>query len=100
MRRDFNALDVLHVPVSAASLEACDESSEPEFFDEGYCPVRLLNHFALAMAGHGRSISTALMLADREYAMWQLARAYATDDRELRMLASQLFPWFEGRSSH
>ncbi len=99
MRRDFNALDVLRVP-TAGSLEACDESLESDGHDEGYCPVRLLNHFALLMAGQGRCISTALMLADREYAMWQLARAYATDDPELRALASRLFPWLEGRATH
>jgi hypothetical protein len=100
MRRDFNALDVSQQPVPRTSLEACDESQDLDFREEGYCPVQLLNQFTLLMAGHGRCINTAMMLADREYAMWQLARAYATDDRDLRALASRLFPWLDERSHH
>ncbi len=98
MRPDFDALDVIQPPVPTDSLEACDET-EPDLREDSYCPVRLLNQFSLLMAGQGRCIRTELMLADREYAMWQLARAYATDDPELRALASRLFPWFEGRAA-
>ena len=54
-----------------------------------YCPTQLLAAFSLLMAGHGRCISTAMMLGDREYAMWQLARAHTLDDSELRVVGGQ-----------
>ena len=76
----------------AASLEACDES---ELGDARYCPTELLEAFALLMAGHGRSISASMMLGDREYAMWQLARAHTLGDRELRSIAARLFAFFD-----
>ena len=47
------------------------------------------------MAGQGRSVSAAMMLGDREYAMWQLARAHATSDDALRAVAVRLFQYFD-----
>jgi hypothetical protein len=47
------------------------------------------------MGGHGRCISTAMMLGDREYAMWQLARAHTFGDPELREVAARLFAYFD-----
>jgi hypothetical protein len=35
------------------------------------------------------------MLGDREYAMWQLARAHTLGDRELRGVAARLFAYFD-----
>jgi hypothetical protein len=75
------------------SLEPCDEIDTA---DSGhYCPTRLLRIFTLLMAGHGRCVSAAMMLGDREYAMWQLARAQTLPDDELRQAASRLFAYFD-----
>ncbi|HSI53752.1 MAG TPA: hypothetical protein VK981_07250 [Ramlibacter sp.] len=76
------------------SLDASDE------FDDltgsmRYCPVGLLAAFALLMSGHGRCVSADMMLGDREYAMWQLARAHTFLDPELREVASKLFAYFD-----
>lgn len=76
-----------------ASLDASDE-----FEPAGgacYCPAGLLAAFTLLMAGHGRCVSTSMMLGDREYAMWQLARAHTLGDRELREAAARLFAYFD-----
>lgn len=78
------------------SLDASDE------FDGGnrrYCPTELLAAFTLLMAGHGRCISASMMLGDREYAMWQLARAHTFGDRELRSVAARLFAYFDDASA-
>jgi hypothetical protein len=78
--------------VSAASLEASDD------FEAGharYCPTELLADFALLMAGHGRCVHTAMMLGDREYAMWQLACASAVDDPALAAVSKRLFAYFD-----
>jgi hypothetical protein len=76
-----------------ASLEASDEFQ----FEESprYCPTTLLASFALLMAGRGRCVNTDMMLGDREYAMWQLACARASDDSELAAIASRLFAYFD-----
>jgi hypothetical protein len=60
-----------------------------------YCPTELLSAFALLMAGHGRCVCTSMMLGDREYAMWQLARAHTLGDAELREVAARLFIYFD-----
>ena len=75
------------------SLEACDENARDE--SPRYCPTRMLASFALLMAGHGRCVNTDMMLGDREYAMWQLACARATDDAELGEIAARLFAYFD-----
>ena len=61
----------------------------------GYCPMQLLGTFSLLMAGHGRCVSSSMMLGDREYAMWQLARAHALADDALRAVAVRLFTYFD-----
>lgn len=74
------------------SLEPGDEALLVD--ETRYCPMHLLDAFALLMAGHGRSICTSMMLGDREYAMWQLARAHTMADAELREIAARLFAYF------
>ena len=75
------------------SLDASDEFEVPD--STRYCPTQLLSAFALLMAGHGRGINTTMMLGDREYAMWQLARAHTLSDAELREVAAKLFAYFD-----
>ncbi|MDB5947568.1 MAG: hypothetical protein JWQ33_2594 [Ramlibacter sp.] len=81
-------------PRSEPSLEASDE-----FEDLGdasrYCPTELLGTFTLLMAGQGRCVSSDMMLGDREYAMWQLARAHTMADHQLRSVAVRLFSYFD-----
>jgi len=76
------------------SLDASDEYDDMPDMSR-YCPTQLLAAFSLLMAGHGRSVSTAMMLGDREYAMWQLARAHTLGDPELRVVAAKLFGFFD-----
>lgn len=75
------------------SLDASDDFDLPD--EVRYCPTRLLQVFALLMAGHGRCISTSMMLGDREYAMWQLARAHTMGDKALREVSAKLFAYFD-----
>ena len=76
------------------SLDASDEfDGVPD--SQRYCPTQLLSAFSLLMSGHGRCVSTAMMLGDREYAMWQLARAHTMGDKELREVAACLFGYFD-----
>lgn len=77
-----------------SSLEASDEFEESAGTPR-YCPTEMLASFALLMAGHGRCVNTDMMLGDREYAMWQLACAKATDDPELCDVATRLFGYFD-----
>ena len=77
-----------------ASLEACDAFAEPTA-PPRYCPTGLLAGFALLMAGHGRCVHTAMMLGDREYAIWQLACARSLGDEELATVAKRLFAYFD-----
>ena len=81
-------------PGAQTSLEASDEF-EPLAGPAAYCPAQMLASFSLLMAGHGRCVSTAMMLGDREYAMWQLARARALPDEELHQVAQRLFTYFD-----
>lgn len=62
-------------------------------------PQDLLVAFSLRMASHGMSISRALMLCDRRYALQQLVHAHSLDDEALHVLAVQLFRHFEARRS-
>jgi hypothetical protein len=78
-------------------LDPCDDAARVD--DARYCPGQLLDAFALLMAGHGRCICTAMMLGDREYAMWQLANAHTLGDRELREVAARLFAYFDDRAA-
>lgn len=74
-----------------ASLEACDESANlpagPDLVELG----SLLDEFRLLMADHGHQVRPDLMRRDREYALWQLARARTTGDPVLRELACRVF---------
>ena len=80
-------------PQQHHSLDASDEF---ESLDAShYCPTELLGTFTLLMAGHGRCVSAAMMLGDREYAMWQLARAHTLADEPLRAVAVRLFTYFD-----
>lgn len=79
---------------SQRSLDASDEYDELTG-SMRYCPTGLLAAFSLLMAGHGRSAIVDMMLGDREYAMWQLARAHTLQDPELREVASKLFSYFD-----
>jgi hypothetical protein len=85
-----------------ATTEFRDETSldaSDEFEGLGdasrYCPTELLGTFTLLMAGHGRCVSADMMLGDREYAMWQLARAHTMADDHLRSVAVRLFSYFD-----
>lgn len=73
-----------------------DPGDEALLADEvRYCPTQLLSAFALLMAGQGRAVCTSMMLGDREYAMWQLARAHTLANPELREVAARLFAYFD-----
>jgi hypothetical protein len=87
------AADAAVAATQGASLEACDDY-EAEATPR-YCPTGLLQGFSLLMAGRGRCVNTDMMLGDREYAMWQLACARASDDPELVSLAVRLFFYFD-----
>ena len=91
-----NAVASVNLPWNDANQTSLDASDEFELFDSTrYCPTRLLAAFALLMAGHGRCVNTSMMLGDREYAMWQLARAHTVADAELREAAARLFAYFD-----
>lgn len=91
-----NAVASVSLPWSDPDLTSLDSSGDDELFHSArYCPTRLLSAFALLMAGHGRCVNTTMMLGDREYAMWQLARAHTLDDPELREVAARLFAYFD-----
>lgn len=81
----------------AGTVESSLETSDDFELDAAprYCPTGLLQGFALLMAGRGRCVNTDMMLGDREYAMWQLARAQTMADEELRRVATRLFAYFD-----
>jgi hypothetical protein len=79
---------------AATSLDASDDFELPGWSTR-YCPTQLLGTFTLLMAGHGRCVNSSMMLGDREYAMWQLARAQTLPDDELRAVALRLFAYFD-----
>jgi hypothetical protein len=76
------------------SLDASDDFDLPPVSTR-YCPTTLIGTFTLLMAGHGRCVNSSMMLGDREYAMWQLARAQTLPDDELRAIALRLFAYFD-----
>ncbi len=75
------------------SIDASDDFEELDA--SRYCPTELLGTFTLLMAGQGRCVSADMMLGDREYAMWQLARAHTVADTQLRAVAVRLFSYFD-----
>lgn len=96
-------MNTLHLRSSAGATRAGASGSLLAAADEAlgfeatprYCPTALLASFALLMAGRGRCVNTDMMLGDREYAMWQLACARATDDAELAAIAARLSAYFD-----
>ena len=60
-------------------------------------PLDLLESFSLRMASHGMSISRALMMCDRQYAVQQLTHAQGMEDACLHDLAVQLLTHYEAR---
>ena len=92
-----NSVASVGFPWSNPAFGSLDASDEFDALPDTahYCPTQLLSAFSLLMAGHGRCISTAMMLGDREYAMWQLARAHTVGDPELRVVAARLFGYFD-----
>ena len=94
-------MNELHAHPAAVSALATEGASleVPDDFEADatprYCPTGLLQGFSLLMAGRGRCVNTDMMLGDREYAMWQLACARASDDPELVALAIRLFFYFD-----
>ena len=92
-----NAVASVRLPwndVAFPSLDASDECENPVRRSH-YCPAGLLSAFTLLMAGHGRCVNTSMMLGDREYAMWQLARAHTLQDPQLRVISAKLFAFFD-----
>lgn len=75
------------------SIDASDDFVEMDA--SRYCPTELLGTFTLLMAAAGRCVSADMMLGDREYAMWQLARAHTMADDQLRAVAVRLFSYFD-----
>ena len=91
-----NAVGSIGLPQGSSAMTSLDASGEFNAPDTArYCPMRLLSAFALLMSGHCRCINTTMMLGDREYAMWQLARAHTLGDAELREVAARLFAYFD-----
>jgi hypothetical protein len=92
-----NEVAAVRLPWSDPDLVSLDSSDdEPDPFDTArYCPTRLLAAFALLMSGHNRCVNTDMMLGDRDYALWQLARAHTLGDPELREIAARLFFFFD-----
>ena len=87
--------EVANLVADETSLDASDEFDLPQRSGTRYCPTELLGTFTLLMAGHGRCVSAAMMLGDREYAMWQLARAQTVPDAQLKAVAQRLFAYFD-----
>ena len=93
MNNDVASINLRWNNQDSTSLDASDYPDPCD--SERYCPTRLLAAFALLMAGHGRCINTTMMLGDREYAMWQLARAHTLGNAEVREVAARLFAYFD-----
>jgi hypothetical protein len=97
MNNAVASVSLQHLAREPVSLDACDEDDPLE--PNRYCPTHLLATFALLMSGHGRCVNTSMMLGDREYAMWQLARAHTMADSQLREVAARLFAYFDDAHS-
>lgn len=80
----------VHTEPLHASYAACAYSGS-------YWPISLLQEFTLRMAAHGHSVSSSMMIGDRDYATQQLAHAHCLADSHLRDLAMALFHHFENR---
>jgi hypothetical protein len=96
MANAIASIDVSPISPASRSMPAPAALDDyPGLVEPRYWPTELLATFTLLMAGHGRCVSSAMMLGDREYALWQLARAHTMDDERLRAVAVQLFSYFD-----
>lgn len=62
-------------------------------------PPGLLEAFCMRMGAHGLSVSQVMMMCDRNYALQQLVDAHSLADDGLRLMAVQLFRFFEARQA-
>ena len=65
-----------------------------------YWPADLLDEFTFRMAAKGQCVSSSMMLGSREYAIDKLSSAHTLDDDGLRMLAVQMFSYFDDEPCH
>lgn len=65
-----------------------------------YWPAELLAEFTLLMAAKGQCVNSSMMLGSREYAIDKLSSAHALDDDGLRVLAVQMFSYFDDEPCH
>ncbi|GAA6140818.1 hypothetical protein NBRC116584_06360 [Hydrogenophaga sp. 5NK40-0174] len=62
-------------------------------------PPGLLEAFCLRMSSHGMPVSQVMMIGDRQYALKQLVDAHSLADDGLRLIAVQLFRFFEAHQA-
>jgi len=67
---------------------------------EHYWPADLLAEFTFLMAAKGQCVNSSMMLGSREYAIDKLSSAHALDDDGLRVLAVQMFSYFDDEPCH
>ena len=65
-----------------------------------YWPADFLAEFTFRMAAKGQCVSSSMMLGSREYAIDKLSSAHTLDDDGLRMLAVQMFSYFDDEPCH
>ena len=65
-----------------------------------YWPAESLAEFTLLMAAKGHCVNSFMMLGSREYAIDKLSCAHALDDDGLRVLAVQMFSYFDDEPCH
>jgi hypothetical protein len=65
-----------------------------------YWPADLLAQFTFRMAAKGQCVSSSMMLGNREYAIDKLSSAHTLDDDGLRVLAVQMFSYFDDEPCH
>ena len=65
-----------------------------------YWPAELLAEFTLLMAAKGQCVNSSMMLGSRKYAIDKLSSAHTLDDDGLRMLAVQMFSYFDDEPCH
>lgn len=65
-----------------------------------YWPADLLAEFSFRMVAKGQCVSSSMMLGSREYAIDKLSSAHTLDDEGLRVLAVQMFSYFDDDPCH
>ena len=83
-----------HTPVNANPSENRRAPQASQLW-----PHDLLEAFCLRMSSQGMCVSSALMQHDRRYGLEQLSHAHNMADDALRVMAVQLFRYFEARQS-